>query len=762
MDTLLSLSDNEIEDISLDNELVLFDRIKKYYSPTSDLRVSYLLGEAVVASSYDWVGLFRPGWASTNSYINYQWAPIKGVSAHAPRRRRVVVPQSTWSGYQNEDKFQLLYVTSTGDVVGVSCSFRIGEPEEPDLNFDLLERPLPEASSVSVVESFSNKQLYLDTISLLSESDSGHSSPSNLEDVDTPVKSAWDSNTLSGDFTGKSWFEELELLPENTIVKEYEPVDDRSLVPYVPLPLKDFSGSPKTYQPIADVNDRRSYSIFFDEDVDEEAMSLFFENDELKASNQDKEITLPKTAVPEYPLVEGAIEKLYKELVPQALQDKESSVIPEEECIPLLSDDDLTFSDVPLDSTKSRSELEIIGCPPNLFSSKDASAKVVPLYSVDEGKSAIAVFNAEKKKREKQEKIQKAIQILHGLISLIPGFTAAPPRPLGCAPDCTGCVVSQGVLSHYHQRFLAAEENVQKLKEEVETLQKSLDEKDATKSSAKDLPSPILMSSLSNVMGMVRYVQKANETNALLDQALAVTLAEKHQLEKGQVTSTSAPQNASEKGQQTEVKVVRDEATECVDPPQNTTFHFEDEEQDGWSLKNSKKIDRLKRAVARKEEDLKALQDNVSGKQVQLLMVQDTVKELRKNVREERRLAKAARQEVLKLRRQVSALKSNRKRVAWGGDVTSRDVGVSIKPQTATVGTESRFPRRHTFAAHVYPKPKFTSGVSAFYPERKAFRQDMNMQIRTGRCKTCGMRFSPTVDRRLIEEHIIFHLQFQM
>lgn len=239
----------------------------------------------------------------------------------------------------------------------------------------------------------------LETISLLSESDSGHSSPSNLEDVDTPVKIAWDSNTLSGDFTGKSWFEELELLPENTIVKEYEPVDDRSLVPYVPLLLKDFSGSPKTYQPIADVNDRRSYFIFFDEDVDEEATSLFFESDELKAPNQDREIPVPKTAVPENPPVEGAIEKLYKELVPQVLQDKESSIIPEEECIPLLSDDDPTFSDVPLDSTKSRSELGISGCLPNMFSSNDAFAKVVPLYSVNEDKSAVAVFNAEKKKR---------------------------------------------------------------------------------------------------------------------------------------------------------------------------------------------------------------------------------------------------------------------------------------------------------------------------------------------------------------------------
>ncbi|XP_046553189.1 uncharacterized protein LOC124262707 [Haliotis rubra] len=763
MDTLLNLSDNEIENISLDDELVLFDRIKKYYSPTCDLRVSYLLGEAVVASSYDWVGLYRPGWASTSAYLSYQWAPVQAVSAHAPRRRRVVVPRSSWSNYQNEDKLQLLYVSASGDVIGVSCSFRIGEPEEPDLNFNVLERPQDTASSVSVVESFSNNFVDLETISLLSESDSGNSSPSDLDvDVDPPVNVAWDCSTLSGDFTGKSWLEELELLPDNTIVKEYEPVKDRCLVPYMPVLLKDFSGTPKTYQPITDVKDRRSYSIFFDEDADEEGMSLLFKKDGLNTPDEAKKVPLPKTAVSEYLPIECAIKKLYEEISPQHPQDKGSSIALEEECIPLLSDDDLTLSDVPLDSTKSPTEVEVDGCPPTLFSDEDAFDKVMPLYSVDEGRTAVAVFSTEKKKRAKQEKIRKAIEILHGLIRLIPSTSL--PRPLGCAPDCAGCVVSQGILSHYHQRFLAAEEDVQKLKEEVQALQKSLDAKDAAIISAKDHPSPILMSSLSNVMGMVRYVQRTNETNALLDQALTVTLAEKHQLEKGQITSS--PESASEKGQQTEVKVVRDESTECLTSPQGVvttdTCHFEDEEQDGWNRKNSRKIDRLKRTIVHKEEDLETMQDKLSGQQVQIIMFQDTIKELRKNVREERRLAKTARQEVLALRRQVSAMTSSRKRLAWGGHVTSKDVGVSMKPQTATVGTESRYPRRHTFGAQVYPKPRFMSGVSAFFPERKAFREDMNMQIRTGKCRTCGMRFSPTVDRRLIEEHITFHLQFHM
>ncbi|XP_067686112.1 uncharacterized protein [Haliotis asinina] len=730
MDTLLNLSDNEIENISLDDELVLFDRIKKYYSPTSDIRVSYLLGEAVVASSYDWIGLFRPGWASTSAYLSYQWAPVQAVSAHAPRRRRVVVPRSSWSNYQNEDKLQLLYVSASGDVIGVSGSFRIGEPEEPDLNFHVLEHPQDTTSSVSVVESFSNNFVDLETISLLSESDSGNSSPSDLDvEVDPPVNVAWDSSTLSGDFTGVSWLEELELLPDNTIVKEYEPIKDRCIVPYMPVHLKDVSGTPKTYQPVTDVKDRRSYSIFFDED-----------------------------AVSEYPPIECANNKLYEEISPQLPQDKMSPIASAEECVPLLSDDDLTVSDVPLDSTKSPTEVEIDGCLPNLFSEEDAFAKVIPLYSVDEGQTAVAVFNAEKKKRAKQ-KIRKAIEILHGLIRLIPSTSL--PRPLGCAPDCAGCVVSQGILSHYHQRLLEAEGNVQKLKEEVQDLQKSLDAKDEAIISAKDHPSPILMSSLSSVMGMVRYVQKTNETNALLDQALTVTLAEKHQLEKRQIMSSAKPESASEKGQQTVVKIARDEPTECLTSSQDTC-HFEDEEQDGWNRKNSRKIDRLKRTVARKEEDLKTMQDKVSGQQVQIIMFQDTIKELRKNVREERRLAKTARQEVLTLRRQVSAMTSSRKRAAWGGHVTSKDVGVSMKPQTATVGTESRLPRRLTFGAQVYPKPRFVSGVSTFFPERKAFREDMNMQIRTGKCRICGMRFSPTVDRRLIEEHITFHLQFHM
>ncbi|KAK7485050.1 hypothetical protein BaRGS_00023689 [Batillaria attramentaria] len=42
----------------------------------------------------------------------------------------------------------------------------------------------------------------------------------------------------------------------------------------------------------------------------------------------------------------------------------------------------------------------------------------------------------------------------------------------------------------------------------------------------------------------------------------------------------------------------------------------------------------------------------------------------------------------------------------------------------------------------------------------KLYSHSVNQQIRQGKCFTCGMRFSPTVDRYLVEEHIYFHHTF--
>ena len=42
----------------------------------------------------------------------------------------------------------------------------------------------------------------------------------------------------------------------------------------------------------------------------------------------------------------------------------------------------------------------------------------------------------------------------------------------------------------------------------------------------------------------------------------------------------------------------------------------------------------------------------------------------------------------------------------------------------------------------------------------KAYSDATNLHIRHGKCLTCGMKFSPAVDRYLVEEHISFHHAF--
>lgn len=46
------------------------------------------------------------------------------------------------------------------------------------------------------------------------------------------------------------------------------------------------------------------------------------------------------------------------------------------------------------------------------------------------------------------------------------------------------------------------------------------------------------------------------------------------------------------------------------------------------------------------------------------------------------------------------------------------------------------------------------------YDHVKTYNHSVNQQVRQGRCLTCGMHFSPSVDRYLIEEHILYHHAF--
>jgi len=54
---------------------VIFPDIPDFFPPESDINVPYILTEAIEATSRDWIGLFRVGWASPRDYSTYVWAP---------------------------------------------------------------------------------------------------------------------------------------------------------------------------------------------------------------------------------------------------------------------------------------------------------------------------------------------------------------------------------------------------------------------------------------------------------------------------------------------------------------------------------------------------------------------------------------------------------------------------------------------------------------------------------------------------------------
>jgi len=69
---------------------VLFPDVPDIYAPESDLKVTYIITDAIQPSSRDWVGLFRVGWASPRDYSTYVWSPKPTSENDAGRRMQSV------------------------------------------------------------------------------------------------------------------------------------------------------------------------------------------------------------------------------------------------------------------------------------------------------------------------------------------------------------------------------------------------------------------------------------------------------------------------------------------------------------------------------------------------------------------------------------------------------------------------------------------------------------------------------------------------
>lgn len=55
---------------------VVFNQVPKTYPIEAHVLCSYTMKSTHIPSSYDWIGLFKVGWANVNDFVFYIWAPF--------------------------------------------------------------------------------------------------------------------------------------------------------------------------------------------------------------------------------------------------------------------------------------------------------------------------------------------------------------------------------------------------------------------------------------------------------------------------------------------------------------------------------------------------------------------------------------------------------------------------------------------------------------------------------------------------------------
>ncbi|XP_052253524.1 uncharacterized protein LOC127859930 [Dreissena polymorpha] len=121
-------------------DLVLFDNIISCYQSDRPITANYVIGEEVIRSGWDWVGVFPVGWNSLGDYLVYTWAQPLGLDCTEPRRRTVFIPAQMHQIRSNpRDVYKLLYVSRGGNVLGASHAFHVfDEQEMHEYNIDRL------------------------------------------------------------------------------------------------------------------------------------------------------------------------------------------------------------------------------------------------------------------------------------------------------------------------------------------------------------------------------------------------------------------------------------------------------------------------------------------------------------------------------------------------------------------------------------------------------------------------------------------------
>jgi hypothetical protein len=110
---------------------VIFSEISESYPTDADIECRFYIGDAVVPTDFDKIGLFRVGWVNANeSIIIRSVAECETDNEFGEKKLKFNASELPKHG---DEFYQFCYLASNDDICGASTPFRFLRPHEEDL-----------------------------------------------------------------------------------------------------------------------------------------------------------------------------------------------------------------------------------------------------------------------------------------------------------------------------------------------------------------------------------------------------------------------------------------------------------------------------------------------------------------------------------------------------------------------------------------------------------------------------------------------------
>ncbi|CAL4137321.1 unnamed protein product, partial [Meganyctiphanes norvegica] len=104
---------------------VLFQNIQATYGPETDIPVSYILTDTIIAKPSDRIAMYKVGFCSPHDYLTYQWAQVPTQDHISNSLPVTVIFRASSLPKDCGEFYQFCYMSHEGHIVGVSVPFQL-------------------------------------------------------------------------------------------------------------------------------------------------------------------------------------------------------------------------------------------------------------------------------------------------------------------------------------------------------------------------------------------------------------------------------------------------------------------------------------------------------------------------------------------------------------------------------------------------------------------------------------------------------------